>query len=266
MVLPILSSQFFHQYKPSKKFFDLQKSESTWSSTLLPIYEWEGLLFIGCAQTPPKALKPHWILVQADQAELAKLWAEWMEVPSKTDTLMLEFPQDSESPESSPEAPEGLIADETFSADKKVPAEKIPSIHETISEISRLYPQVMILKVTGKTLKPFLWNEKFQATNTAASFDLSKPSPFKIVEQTHMPFHGQPQLCEVFTDFAQVWNFQKYPENAALIPLLYQQDLAAVLCCFGPNESFTQKNLQSLEALAKDLSTQLEEAPEFKAA
>lgn len=52
MSLPILSSQFFEKHSPNLGFFSKWSSLFAWSDQILPIYEWQDILYVGCLQPP----------------------------------------------------------------------------------------------------------------------------------------------------------------------------------------------------------------------
>jgi hypothetical protein len=52
MSTPILSSRFFKDHKPTSALYQKWRGTYSWSNHCLPIYEWDGVLFVGCLQTP----------------------------------------------------------------------------------------------------------------------------------------------------------------------------------------------------------------------
>jgi hypothetical protein len=54
MSLPILSSQFFDKHSPDLGFFSKWRSFYQWSDQILPIYEWNDVLYVACLQPPQK--------------------------------------------------------------------------------------------------------------------------------------------------------------------------------------------------------------------
>lgn len=53
MILPILSSQFFEMHSPDLGFFSKWSALHPWNERIVPIYEWQDILYVGCLQ-PPK--------------------------------------------------------------------------------------------------------------------------------------------------------------------------------------------------------------------
>ncbi|PIS10000.1 MAG: hypothetical protein COT73_11675 [Bdellovibrio sp. CG10_big_fil_rev_8_21_14_0_10_47_8] len=81
MNLPILSSQFFQMHKPDAGFFSKWRDLTSWSSQLIPIYEWDGILYVGCSRAPLKApklsQKLNVVYVLCEQEVLKTIWYEY---------------------------------------------------------------------------------------------------------------------------------------------------------------------------------------------
>ena len=75
---PLLSVDFFKKNPPSLSFFEKWKDSSDWSTECLPIYEWQGLLFVAVTSEkiiPPRNLRC--LLVIAPKDSLISLWQQW---------------------------------------------------------------------------------------------------------------------------------------------------------------------------------------------
>lgn len=52
MNLPILSSKFFDHYSPDLGFFTKWRDIYLWNDQIMPIYEWQDILYVGCVRLP----------------------------------------------------------------------------------------------------------------------------------------------------------------------------------------------------------------------
>jgi hypothetical protein len=52
MMTPILSAQFFDHYAPDLGFFSKWRNLFPWHDQIMPIYEWQGVLYVGCTELP----------------------------------------------------------------------------------------------------------------------------------------------------------------------------------------------------------------------
>lgn len=94
MSWPVLSSKFFTDHPPTAILYRLWSNQFPWSESLLPVYEWNGLLYVAAKE--PDAVHanlgewpPNWVLVKADEADLKRTWDSWHaeEKPETIDTL-----------------------------------------------------------------------------------------------------------------------------------------------------------------------------------
>lgn len=76
MATPVLSSRFFEVHKPGPAFYEKWRSLYSWSEKCLPVYEWQGVLFVGCLYPPETfphiAEKVVFVLTEADS--LKRVW------------------------------------------------------------------------------------------------------------------------------------------------------------------------------------------------
>lgn len=123
MSLPVLSSQFFREHQPDVGFFSKWSALFAWNEAILPIYEWQGVLYVGCLQRPsdfPVSDKTI-VFLACEPEALGQLWRDYQVQEESTFSDEAEpdfaFPSDSiseaesnsESPSLQPmEIPEGL--------------------------------------------------------------------------------------------------------------------------------------------------------------
>ena len=89
MQIPMLSAKFLIAKKPDAGFFSKWSSQHSWNSTLMPIYEWEQVLFVACngrfeeMEIPGHKL----VFVQLDSVSLAKIWHEYQSTSAASPDL-----------------------------------------------------------------------------------------------------------------------------------------------------------------------------------
>ncbi len=84
MSRPILHTQFFKDHGPKRDFYRRFQNHYTWSRQVLPVYEWEGLLFVATdvsdlLESPPGDWPGNWVLIESNSADLENLWIEFQE-------------------------------------------------------------------------------------------------------------------------------------------------------------------------------------------
>jgi hypothetical protein len=86
MEMPILSKSFFEIYKPDTGFFSKWQSFGKWSSVCVPVYEWQGALFIGCIELPDSEFYEEFsntfpnfkaVAVMCDSSSLRDIWSTY---------------------------------------------------------------------------------------------------------------------------------------------------------------------------------------------
>lgn len=78
---PILQSSFFKKHSPKGDFFRRFRQHYKWNAQIIPVYEWEGLLYVATdmsdlLETPPKDWPGNWVLIEASSSDLENVWNE----------------------------------------------------------------------------------------------------------------------------------------------------------------------------------------------
>lgn len=116
MSLPILSSAFFQKHQPDVGFFSKWQSFHSWSDRMIPIYEWNQVLYVGCSVPPspvPQFNQPV-VFVLCEPEVLKKIWYEFQ------GTVVLDA--DFRKSLSVPQAPKIEDAPDGLSLDLSVPS------------------------------------------------------------------------------------------------------------------------------------------------
>ncbi len=76
MSLPILSAQFFDKHSPDLGFFSKWRSFYQWSDQILPVYEWNDVLYVACLQPPAKfpPTTQKIVFLLCDHESLKRVW------------------------------------------------------------------------------------------------------------------------------------------------------------------------------------------------
>lgn len=79
MSIPILSSRFFRKHRPDLGFFTKYQSLFPWNEKIIPVYEWNGILYVGCLQPPNKFPQTSMkiVYVLCEPSILQELWFEF---------------------------------------------------------------------------------------------------------------------------------------------------------------------------------------------
>lgn len=119
MGFPVLSDQFFRDKRPSREFFALWRHQGPWGPALLPVYEWDGILYVAAAEPLEHSHKENWQYVKANAALIGELWAEWSaSFAAPPEEIGADAP--FEFPDPQPESPSepGPEGDEAASEDR----------------------------------------------------------------------------------------------------------------------------------------------------
>lgn len=112
MSLPILSRRFFIENPPNPNLWSMWKTKYSWSEKLVPLYEWSGIVYVGCLSLPkstPADFKTVFVLCESDS--LAKTWEVYNSIAQPRAQLPNTLPTTpAATPEKSPaqEAPMGM--------------------------------------------------------------------------------------------------------------------------------------------------------------
>ncbi len=147
MKMPVLNPQFFHDHAPNLEFFQKWKNTSHWGPTILPLYEWQGILFIGvCSGIKMELANIQHVFVLADSISLHTLWAQWQETTPETNLDVPDGLNEELLSIPSSEAPEGLSLDASIqqapTKPQELPEELIESLDLNIKpELVTMAPE-----------------------------------------------------------------------------------------------------------------------------
>lgn len=91
MSLPILSNSFFEQHRPSVELFQKWQSAASWSAFILPIYQWQDILYVGCSREISLDIKTDLkvVYIFCETEALNRLWEDFHFVEKKPELIEL---------------------------------------------------------------------------------------------------------------------------------------------------------------------------------
>ncbi len=81
MYYPKLDIRFFNDFKIDEAWFHRQLSQNQeFNENMIPLYEWDGLIYILTSQAQSIKAKPNWRIVLSDSKNVKRLWKE-LQIP-----------------------------------------------------------------------------------------------------------------------------------------------------------------------------------------
>lgn len=173
-----LNSKFFQDHQPHRELFDRYLGAFPWNQQVLPIYEWNQLLFIA-AVNPAEIheLLPdwpaHWILVQAELGPMETLWQTWDGA--------------SEVPHSNPFDSERLI-EPAEDATHEGPSFEEPVFEVESAEPDSTQPRITMPELSELTSPPF----EIPGLKLDAELPQAKPKIPSLASRTAVPKANEP--------------------------------------------------------------------------
>lgn len=143
---------------------------------------------------------------------------------------------------------------------KEITVSTIARATDTFAQMHNYFQKAMILKVDGKTVKPWKWDDKFKPASQTSELTLETPSPFRIVNRTAKPYHGYIVANELNEKFFQEWNNNEIPDHITLAPVVVDDRVVAMLLGIGDKASDNKMSLQQAEKVAAKISVEMKQA------
>jgi len=285
MILPVLDSRFFIEQAPGANFFQKWKEKGPWNSQLVPLYEWNNILFIGTDSTDHRLTFdfPH-VLVQANADDLSHLWNIYQGQPQAyvaDDSLLQDeappiFTDAAPAPMDAPEGLDFQVSPPSFSEitqAKSTPVESIPAESSTVGaqqqdeewsipifdKLNSHFPYSILFLAAGNQAMPWKWSSSLTTTQPL-SIDMTKPSPFYVIHRTLQSFHGPIAHSEVILSLCQNWNIKSEPQHIILSPILTENKLFGIVAVLGDSELNQPSHLSFCESIAEEISQVITEA------
>jgi hypothetical protein len=244
MPTAVLNPQFFQDHAPNVQFFQKWKNASNWGPQNLPIYEWQGILYIATVIESPDELSIPHVYVQAESSDLEQLWQQLQGGNAEAPEGILEdFDHNTPAPQAHDDVLE-LAVGEDFAApliaSAAVPyaASATPAATSTnasdINDVfksmnSANFKQVMVLLVQGEIAKPWKWSETLKNPQQKIRIELSQLSPFRVVYRTHHSFFGAFKTNPVMETIVKTHFDGKAFDHVTIVPVMSGDKLIALL-------------------------------------
>ena len=306
MGYPVLSDLFFKNHRPNSGFFSKWKDAGPWNQNLIPLYEWQGILYVGVSETKSLKFEPHWCLVQANSELMKNLWIELNSTPAEftlednlsssgedspepmnletesdgapegmdlgpttfgSQTVISDLPPNP-APEFSDEAPDGFLVQSTAppaplatSSKPEKTATQGPALSSHAEpedfDWKQIWEKVMseyehgivFLTQQGSAL-PWKWDPTLKNPESQQPYAIEKPSPFRIVQNTHKPYHGYLIKNDVSSQLFKDWNNGFYPDHLTVSPIIVRESLVGFFMAWGKKPNDSKKALQLIEVSA----------------
>lgn len=296
MNFPILSKQFFDTHKPSIEFHSQWLGLSEWTEKVLPVYQWQDVLFVAFSSPPSMAIadriskalaKKNMKIVFAlcDEATLQNIWDQLQTTGTPVPAHASDSPEGlldiaiAATPTVEQLSPEDLLAENQTNKNNKGLFDITRTnsqdgrnwdltLQEAMTKLHNSFEKAMILLKDDNGLRPWKWDDHFHCSTSSPSLiDLSKASPFRIVDKTQKPYHGYVVESEINNTFFKEWNEGILPEHITLAPMMIGEHIVGMLLAIGNKNANDKKNLLLCENLAINLAKKIEtDPPQAKAA
>lgn len=127
------------------------------------------------------------------------------------------------------------------------------------NKLKEHYKQSMILLFDGENLRAWKWEKSWapRTPTTFEAFQIEKPSIFRIVKRSKLPYHGHVVPSEANQEFFLSWGLADLPEHVTALPLCIQNEPIGILLCVGEEGGNTQQALSYSERVATRLTETL---------
>lgn len=224
--VPFLMSSFFQDHPPTAELLKLAPA-GPWSETCFPVHQWEEV----------------WVVAGLD-AELAKDFPSSMVfVRAEADVLKQHWDRMhlSGTGKSRSNYPDWFNREYIFEA------------QTLLDGLKSSYDRAMMFSFKDGNFTPFLWTQGFSKEGVAGHYSTSEPSPFRLVEQTQLPYHGYVMENPATKQFFSDWKENGDPENLTLVPLAENNRLFGMILCTGPKSTYTRAHLSQVEKAAEEM-------------
>ncbi len=230
--VPFLMSSFFKDHPPTAELLKLAPM-GPWSESCFPVHQWEDVWVVAGVdanvfESFAKELPASMIFVRAEADVLQEHWNR-MHLP--------------ETGKSRSDYPEWFNREYVFEA------------QTLLDGLKSSYDRAMLLSFKDESFTPFLWTQGFSKDGVVGHYSCAEPSPFKLVEQTQLPYHGYVMENPTTKQFFADWKEDSNPENLTLVPLVESHTLFGMILCSGPSSTYTRAHLTQVERAAMELVT-----------
>ncbi len=130
------------------------------------------------------------------------------------------------------------------------------NFQQHFTELKQHFIAAWILRMDNNQLKPWKWDPVLKPMSDQAtrSIDTTKPSLFRIVCRTKLPYHGHAVESPTNIEFFKAWGFAELPKHVTAVPILSGETLTGVMLAVGDSSANTPQVLLFAEKLAAGLN------------
>lgn len=124
-----------------------------------------------------------------------------------------------------------------------------------VKKLNEFHRYSIILLSDSSQLTPWKWNNYMAAHEPSQiePISLSKPSIFRIVSRSKLPFYGKVYSSEVNDGFFKLWGFSECPEHATVCPITSEGFVIGVVLAFGllenPPDDLLDRTVRHVEEM-----------------
>ncbi len=243
--IPYLKDSFLHTNPMNSSLWDTIKDSMEWNKTIVPLYSWEGKIFIGCVEPPkinnntcvplltsPKILEFCWNKIQkfSDQEKTQDTVNYTME--DVEDVQNMEDMEDVQNMEDMEDV-EKLTEDESLKNtannttilgnisnlfNKKNSGQDSEKVYNQIfSKTKKYFSSAVVLSFKNQKFTSLRWTKSIK--ETSKPIDVKEPSLFRMLVLSNTPHHGTIVSNNQHEECFKEWGYSKLPKHVSLIPL-----------------------------------------------
>ncbi len=128
----------------------------------------------------------------------------------------------------------------------------------TVAHIARIFEHGLILNFSRNELRPVKWSELLWSAkgDKPDAVSLEKPSLFRIVHKSSLPYHGYVNPSDAGIAFFNDFNRGLTAKHVTLIPIVLNGQLDSMLMGLSMGEVDFKGSLAQMEKLAADYASQ----------
>jgi hypothetical protein len=140
---------------------------------------------------------------------------------------------------------------------------------QTMQLAMKAFEGVMVFLMRDQKPTPFRWTNHFMgqgAENAFGGVDLSKPSIFRIVHRSRLPYHGRIAASPENDRFFKAFCGGVHPKHVTLVPVFHEKELLGMIMGIAPQALSYKTTLPYMERVARDTAAAIVRVQAKKAA
>ncbi len=122
-----------------------------------------------------------------------------------------------------------------------------------LNSMTKYFEKSMVLIFKGVTLEPHARTPNWtKAPHSQGAIDVSTPSIFRIVNETHKPYHGHIVPNHINEAFFNTWNSGQIPEHVTICPIVHEKKLFGMILGSTTKDGGKKFQLHHIQEIAND--------------